>query len=981
MLGLFLTPHIKRVIQNSILYACLVYLTGCSPVVFLPDTKYSPDLKWQTIETDHFAIHFHQGEEEIAQDVTVIAEEVHQKLSPILRWQPKTRTQLILVDNIDEVSGAATPIPYNTVYINLTPPAGTFFIINYEDWLRLVITHEYAHILHLDTVSGVNEVLRDIFGRVPFILPPLLTSMPNLWQPTWLIEGLATYEETQLGTSDRRDGVFTEMILRMAILEDKFPKLDQADGLDKWPGGQIPYLFGSKFYQYIAQKNGEQSIAAISKGYSGRTIPFFVESNAEIYLGFPYRTLWKEWKRTLQQKYTEEKTKIESQGLTSSSKLTDRGYLILGPAFSPDGKTIAYSEVNADTYPGLRLINADATKDHILALRNSGFHLSWSPDGQQIAFAQMEVHENYSYYSDLYLLNVKTRKTRRLTHGLRARDPAFSPDGTRLIFVLNKLGRSQLAVLDLGSLETQTLTTDGTEETQYAQPRWSPDGKRIVLSVWHEGRQDIGLFDFNPVSLTFHLITDDPSMDITPAWSHDGQHIYFSSERTGIYNIFAYSMTNGQVHQVTHVLGGAFMPYPSPDGKHLAFVNYSSKGFDLHVMDLNSETWKQAEDYPKLADIKFPEASSHQSFIPQNPLSARSYSPFPTLLPRFWVPILSGDEDGLQAGLLTGGLDVLGKHKYSLVALYGFESHRPAYHLTYQNDQLYPTLRLRLLDLAFLHTDLLKNSSGQERDYWERQRRFTADMVLPVFKFRWSQELSIGYQREQISSVTTIPGGFPVPQEGILSGVQLVWGYSSAKQYGYSISREDGRRISISYEHMDEQLGSDFTINRYVGRWYEYLTLPYVKHQVLAGRLVGGLATGDVLLQRSFQLGSPLTSEEIILPGQNSFFLRGYPPREFRGQRMALASLEYRFPLLNIERGIRTWPLFLRRLHGTLFADSGNAWDRHTRIKDFKTGVGGEIKLDMKVAYHGRLPLRVGVAYGLDDQGELTVYFATDHAF
>ena len=96
---------------------------------------------------------------------------------------------------------------------------------------------------------------------------------------------------------------------------------------------------------------------------------------------------------------------------------------------------------------------------------------------------------------------------------------------------------------------------------------------------------------------------------------------------------------------------------------------------------------------------------------------------------------------------------------------------------------------------------------------------------------------------------------------------------------------------------------------------------------------------------------------------------------------MALASLEYRFPIVNIERGFRTWPFFFRRIHGTLFADTGNAWDQNTQIQDFKTGVGGEMKLDMDLAYNFRFPLRLGIAYGLDEEGDLSGYLAVGNAF
>jgi Zn-dependent protease with chaperone function len=145
--------------------------------------RFDPRLQWSTLETSHFLVLFHAGGEEIAKRAAVIAEEAHQRLAPELRWQPAAKTRLVLADVSDAANGLATPFPFNRVIIYLSPPLEEpFSITDTEEWLRIVITHEYAHILHLDNVQQGPAGLRRIIGRFYF---------PNIFQPNWLIEGLA----------------------------------------------------------------------------------------------------------------------------------------------------------------------------------------------------------------------------------------------------------------------------------------------------------------------------------------------------------------------------------------------------------------------------------------------------------------------------------------------------------------------------------------------------------------------------------------------------------------------------------------------------------------------------------------------------------------------------------------------------------------------------------------------------------------------
>jgi Tol biopolymer transport system component len=948
-----------------------LFCSGCA-ISLLGGPKFDPSLDWNMITTPHFRVYFHQGEDEWAQKAARIAEEVHSRLVPKLGWEPAEPTHLVLIDDQDATSGSATPFPYDSIYISLTPPPENPvpFLVGFDDWLRDVITHEYTHILQLDMNTGFPALMRTIFGRQPIPFLILNSAIPNILQPDWLIEGLATYEETATGVSDRRDNAYADMLLRMAILEDRFPTLDQAGGLDSWPGHQIEYLFGARFLDYIARRFGESALKDLSLEYSDNVIPFFVGTTGRQILGQSYESLWAYWKRELNDQYGRQQERLKSTGLTPSDPITHRGDYNLGPRMSPDGRQIVYTGINPHGYPALRMVNPASGQDDFLVRRNMGFTASWSPDGKRLAFSQLEIYQNYSEYSDLYLYDLSTATLERLTHGARLRDPDFHPDGTRLIAVENRLGQNRLVVYHLDTGRQETL--NGLEsDVVLTHPRWSPDGKSIAVSVWKNGLQGIGLVDLGNKKVSMILM--DRFQDLTPVWSPDGKVLLFSSDRTGVYNLFAYEVETAELFQVTNVLGGALTPDVTPDGREIIFSYYSSRGFDLHRMPWSPASWRKVE---QIQEGPVPASATQETIAP---LKTDSYSPWPTLRPHFWTPIFGSDETGSQIGAATGGMDILGKHKFDATALYGTSTHRAAGSLQYVNDSFYPSFHIGISDLAVKDSDLFKNAATNN-DYWERQQHLDMDMTLSRLFFQTQQSVLFGYRAEWFSGLSDIPIGFVSPDEGTLSGLRLAWQLNTTKEYGFSISREDGRRLLASYERFDRRLGSDFDQNRYIASWHEYQGF-FWQHHVLAARLTGAVATGDRLIQRAFEVGGLSVTEEFMDPDQSEFFLRGYPSRLLRGPKAAVGSLEYRLPLQNIEHGISTWPFFFQRTHADFFFDIGNAWDKDTTLSDFRRGVGIEIKMDMILGHLLPLRLRLGLAKGLDAGGERQTYFTIGNSF
>ncbi len=216
-------------------------------------TRYDPRLRFRTISTPRFDIHYHQREEplalRLARIVEAAAAEVDAAVGPA-----DGRVQVILVDQHDLSNGWATPLPYNTIEISAAAPRPDSSIGNTDDWLRLVFVHEYTHVAHLSRAGGWIGGLRRGFGRFPLLFP-------NLFQPTWGIEGIATWQESAATGLGRVPAGDFRQLIRRAATANRFEPLDRANGgtLD-WPSGAIPYLYGAYFHQFLADRYGAASI-------------------------------------------------------------------------------------------------------------------------------------------------------------------------------------------------------------------------------------------------------------------------------------------------------------------------------------------------------------------------------------------------------------------------------------------------------------------------------------------------------------------------------------------------------------------------------------------------------------------------------------------------------------------------------------------------------------------------------------------------
>ncbi len=944
----------------AVFFLLLLCVTQLQAAVF-----HQADLDWYSLESEHFQIHFHNGLESDARQLLAVAERVHKRLSDFMRWEPLGRTEIVLTDEYDVSNGYATPYPANRMTLYLSAPDDINSLEDYGDWLELVFTHEYLHILHLDKANGAPNELRNIFGR-------FLWLFPNAFQPAWFTEGLATYVETDVSRGvGRGQSSYFDMLMRMEYLSGLKPLRQVNQPMASWPMGTVPYLYGVYFYQFIAERYGEETIHRLVENYSDNFIPFRINSNTGQILGKKLDQLWYEFDVYLKERYQPQKEQVLDQGEIVGERLTHQGYFT-GPLAAGKDGSIYYIAFDAVRHPALmRLVPggrpkrlADVELKSRLALKEEG----------EILLAQPEVCENAAYYYDLYHYDSDGGSKKRLTHCGRYRMADWLPEGKGIIAVHNSGGQNALHRLDANG-ERVAVLWQGTQGEVISHIDVSPDGNQVVASLWRAGQGwDLALFEL--ATGKWSALTQTEAIENHPRFSDDGKSILFSADYDGIYNIHRLLLDSGRTERITNVIGGAFYPLLSADGSDLTYVGYTAEGFDLYQLSLANNpvhTVKSERGSGALSPPSSPPVATGK---------VSDYSSFSSLRPRWWFPTLFVDDERFEIGFFTGGSDTLMRHNYALQYGYDVFNNRSSGSLDYIYDRFTPILKLH----ASNYYEDLRNSDSELLKV-RGKSSYQAEVVFPLLRNtrRWSAHLGVGEESE--TDVRIKRSGWEEPDvRDRIAGIALA--FSSAVEFPRGISRVDGREVMLAGEDSDVLEGSDYTGRAYTLDWKEFVRLG--GEHVLGMRLVG--AQGDSGI-RPFNLGG--TSQIKPLPqlldstapyfpfSRRSYALRGYDEGlpQLTGNHMRLASFEYRFPVWRLERGAMAPPIGLHQLHGTLFMDNGAAWYDGQKADDYYTGVGVELKADVVVFYSAMARVSLGFARGLDDIGEHQVYLRIGGAF
>jgi Tol biopolymer transport system component len=229
------------------------------------------------------------------------------------------------------------------------------------------------------------------------------------------------------------------------------------------------------------------------------------------------------------------------------TKLTDSTSLNTAPAWSPDGKRIAFSSTRNGNNQ-IFVMNADGSNAMQLTSDYENDYPVWLPDGEQIAFRTSDTRGLWWWRIN----NIKTREVTVFsepTYDFFFQTPAWSPDGQRIAYM---------------SLVEQKQRNDGSSQIH-------------VKSI--DGSNDIAL-------------TNDIWANINPIWSPDGKKIAFLSERDGTYNrlaLYVISADGQDIRKLTEPNYFYRNKYTwSPDGTQIAIDSGDVSIGKIYIIDLDS---------------------------------------------------------------------------------------------------------------------------------------------------------------------------------------------------------------------------------------------------------------------------------------------------------------------------------------------------------------------------------------------------------
>ena len=571
----------------------LSFILICSSALFAQFTDFHPELDWYTIKTEHVQVHFHTGAERTAKVVSKIAEEVWGPITSLYHYEPDVVH--FVIKDIDDYSNGATYFFDNK--IEIWTSALDFDLRGAHNWLRNVISHEFTHMVQIQSSLKTTRAVPTLFlqwlnyddERRPDVLygyPNAVISYPlaMINVPAWFAEGTAQYMRKEFNY-DNWD-THRDMILRSYALAGNMLTWNQMGVFGKTSlGNESVYNSGFALTRYISQKYGEDKLREISHAL-GNLGTFTIDAAFEKTIGKDGNELYDEWRKFVTEDYRK-RTESVLANLVVGDTIASVGFGNFYPQFSPDGKKILYISNKSADYFGLSGIfeydiKTKIDKSIVPGVRST---FSWIPGENKIIYAKLsEDNPNGYNVHDIYSYDIDNDEETRLTYDLRANQPSVSHDGKSIVFLFQKDGTSNLGLIGIDGKNFKPLTDYRNGEQVY-NPKFSNDDSFIIFDYSYANTRDIAKVNLSGGDVEFVLAGEHD--DRNPVFDHQGNLIY-SSDETGIFNLYKLDIKTGQKKQLTNVTGGAFMPDVNENGD-IVYSGYTSTGYKILYLRSDSE--------------------------------------------------------------------------------------------------------------------------------------------------------------------------------------------------------------------------------------------------------------------------------------------------------------------------------------------------------------------------------------------------------
>ncbi|HDY87403.1 MAG TPA: hypothetical protein ENH82_04715, partial [bacterium] len=853
-------------------------------------TRYNPKIRWRTVRKKNFTIYYPEGHEEYARRVLSLSDEVYRDVTGYLDVKPQ-RIPIVLDTDTDMFNGFYAPFP-NRISLFETPPYKlTGFGSSLSDVTDLLFTHEYTHFAHITSAHGIYRFVPRIFGKDLGIL--------NGLSPGWIIEGITTNSETMFTDGGRGRSPSFSAELRSFTGKGSLWSRSAAGTMSHYspPGGRRIYLSGYYMVEYLNRIYGDDAIARLSRYQS--KYPIFGTSSA-------LRHVTKKSSKNFYSEFLDDfisrsdsiKTAANSKGLPAGRTIINHELDEYRSHFWTKNGTImalrsGFERPNA-------LVEIDPEKGEVLQEIKTGIMLNTEPVRQlsdgRLYFGEFFMHPlGYGdiNVSDLVIFDPKIKKHKRLTRNERIFSADMSPDGTTFVAARRADMWIELVLLDADGTNIRPLVSK--PGLYFQSPCWSPDGKTIAVSVKSVNKLDIALVDPNTGDIRT-LFAPDIYGDNDPSFSPDGRWIVFTSSRDGIWNIYAWNIDDSYLYQLTSVTTGAYEPRVSHDGSILSFLVISGGTKEIRVMPFEPEAGRHVSVQNGSPVIEYdndfvqPSLQLKSSDIPL----WEAYKPF------VHAPYVNSDEKGAAFGIMLIGQDPVELNRYQANIFYGAKSGRPGYSLAFTNNSLWPSLNARIYDMAEN-----KVISGHDKDIWTRERgaefSMSLNVIHRVFPSTLSSNYTAGVQYRKFDGLDSFE--VDSSRNGAFSTFGETLFTHTPDTAPRSMVASWGQMLFFHGEKYIKKFGGEITGHNIQIMAKQFIPSP-VKHHGI-----------ELTISHHNQEGTLYFDKEGYIP-------RGFEVNDTEGglnlRKTLCMSLEYRYPIWFLDRGLGLYLLHAHLLRGSL---------------------------------------------------------------
>jgi hypothetical protein len=896
-------------------------------------------------------------------------------------WVPSNRIGLVLNDFSDYGNASATPLPFNTLRIDIEPASNAFETNPSSERLYSTMNHELVHIATTDIANAEDRAWRRFFlGKVPAqsqhpesLLYSYLT-VPRFTVPRWYLEGSAVFMETWMdGGFGRAQGGYDEMVFRAMVRDnawfyDPLGLASRGTRVDFQVGANA-YLYGTRFMTYLALAHSPEKVLAWLRRDEGSR-RHYADQFDQVF-GMSLEQGWRDWiafEKEFQRKNLEQ---VRQNPITPEKKLVATPLGSVSRAHYDEASGTLYAAVR---YPGVveHIAAIDTKTGEVRPLADlkgaalySVTSFAFDPGTQTIFYTT----DNLSW-RDVWALEVPTGRQRLLLRDERVGELVFNPRDRSLMGVRHQFGLATLVRIPYPYAEWNQVHTfpygvvptdlDISRDGEWLSASISAPGGEQFVRVWPLDKVLKG--DMTAKS-EFRWGESAPEGFV---FSPDGRYLFGSAYYTGVSNIFRYEVATGNVEAVSNAETGFFRPVPLSDGRMVVF-SFSGAGFQPAIIDpqplkdvssirfLGTEVTKR---HPIVTTWQVPRAEDGEA--QKLVIGEGDYHPLKSLRLQNAFPVLQGYKDVGGAGYRFNFGDDLGYASLSVVAAYTPSDSIPS------DEQGHVMVRGHYLNWR---ADLAWNRS----DFY--------DLFGPTKRSRKGYAAKLGNTQ---SLIFDMPRTLDLVSE--IAFYDKIGALPNAQNVEAGFDRLLTAEVGLRYSDVRRSLGAVddekgvagtaiLTTNTFEGK-----TVPQVRgsfdvglalppHSSIWSRTAAGVARGD----RSDSaanfyfgaFGNNYVDDGNIKRYREYYAMPGFGINELSAQRFLKQMVEWNLPPHIFERAGKA-DFFLQSLRPALFV-TGLWTDPTNSNSDARrtyANVGGQIDLRFSVLHWYEMTLSAGYAVG-----------------